>query len=148
MDNTTAGPAWAGGFTGLDDPGFLAERARVRGLLEYQPENSIGRAELERVYAAMTEEFCRRARIAWQPTKPENQRQGGPMENCTRPSTQLLPAQLLAVEVLLADPEMLGNDALEGDLYILRDQLRAATSTEPTVPLAPHSESQNSNQEQ
>jgi hypothetical protein len=32
-------------------------------------------------------------------------------------------ARLLAVEVLLADPEQLGNDALEGDLYILRDQL-------------------------
>jgi hypothetical protein len=32
--------------------------------------------------------------------------------------------RLLAVEVLLTDPESLGNDALEGDLYILRDQLR------------------------
>jgi hypothetical protein len=50
--------------------------------------------------------------------------------------------------VLLADPEMLGNDALEGDLYILRDQLRAATSAEQTVPLAPRSESQNGNPEQ
>jgi len=34
-------------------------------------------------------------------------------------------ARLLAVEVLLAEPEALGNDALEGDLYILRDRLRA-----------------------
>jgi hypothetical protein len=34
-------------------------------------------------------------------------------------------ARLLAVEILLADPESLGNDALETDLYILRDQLRA-----------------------
>jgi hypothetical protein len=33
-------------------------------------------------------------------------------------------ARLLAVEVLLADPEALNNDALEGDLYILRDNLR------------------------
>jgi hypothetical protein len=32
-------------------------------------------------------------------------------------------ARLLAVEVLLAEPESLGNDALETDLYILRDQL-------------------------
>jgi hypothetical protein len=32
-------------------------------------------------------------------------------------------ARLLAVEVLLTDPEQLGNDALEGDLYILRDEL-------------------------
>lgn len=34
-------------------------------------------------------------------------------------------ARLLAVEVLLADPESLGNDALETDLYILREQLQA-----------------------
>ena len=33
-------------------------------------------------------------------------------------------AMLLAVEVLLANPEALGNDALEGDLYCLRDTLR------------------------
>jgi hypothetical protein len=140
MDDTTARPASVGDFTGLDDPGFLAERARVRGLLEHQPENSVGQAELARVYAAMTEEFCRRARIAWQPTKPENQRQGGPMEDCARLSTRLVPAQLLAVEVLLADPEMLGNDALEGDLYILRDQLRAATSAPRELPPGPRSQ--------
>jgi hypothetical protein len=36
-------------------------------------------------------------------------------------------ARLLAVEVLLADPEALRNDALEGDLYILRDQLQMQT---------------------
>ena len=29
-----------------------------------------------------------------------------------------------AVEMLLADPEALGNDALESDLYILREKLR------------------------
>jgi hypothetical protein len=33
-------------------------------------------------------------------------------------------ARLLAVEVLLAQPELLANDALEGDLYILRDKLK------------------------
>ncbi|HEY2075830.1 MAG TPA: hypothetical protein VGH53_05785 [Streptosporangiaceae bacterium] len=37
-------------------------------------------------------------------------------------------ARLLAVEMLLADPEALGNDALEGDLYILRDKLQGAAS--------------------
>jgi len=37
-------------------------------------------------------------------------------------------AMLLVVEVLLADPEALRNDALEGDLYILREQL---TDAEP-----------------
>jgi hypothetical protein len=49
------------------------------------------------------------------------------------PATTTLPdaARLLAVEVLLADPEALGNDALEGDLYILRDQLRNAGPASP-----------------
>jgi hypothetical protein len=37
-------------------------------------------------------------------------------------------ARLLAVEVLLADPEALHNDALEGDLYILRDELRGVSA--------------------
>jgi hypothetical protein len=37
-------------------------------------------------------------------------------------------ARLLAVEVLLAEPELLGNDALESDLYILRDQLQEASA--------------------
>jgi hypothetical protein len=58
-------------FTELDDPAFLDERARVRGLLEYEPENTLGRAELERLYEAMTAEFLRRARIAWAPASEE-----------------------------------------------------------------------------
>jgi hypothetical protein len=32
--------------------------------------------------------------------------------------------RLLAVEVLLAEPQELGMDPLEGDLYVLRDRLR------------------------
>jgi hypothetical protein len=52
-------------FTELDDPAFLAERARVRRLLEHQPEQAIDRDGLERLYDAMTEEFCRRAGIKW-----------------------------------------------------------------------------------
>jgi len=38
-------------------------------------------------------------------------------------------ARLLAVEILLADPEALGNDALEADLYLLRDQPQTPTGT-------------------
>jgi hypothetical protein len=33
-------------------------------------------------------------------------------------------ARLLAVEVLLADPEALGDDVLETCLYLLRDRLQ------------------------
>jgi hypothetical protein len=38
-------------------------------------------------------------------------------------------ARMLAVEILLADPEALGDDVLESCLYILREKLR--TPTEP-----------------
>jgi hypothetical protein len=34
-------------------------------------------------------------------------------------------ARMLAVEILLADPESLGDDVLESCLYILREKLRA-----------------------
>jgi len=40
---------------------------------------------------------------------------------------------LVGVELLLADPEALGNDALEGDLYILRDKL-GDTEPQQTTP--------------
>jgi hypothetical protein len=33
-------------------------------------------------------------------------------------------ARMLAVEILLADPESLGDDVLESCLYILRERLR------------------------
>jgi hypothetical protein len=39
-------------------------------------------------------------------------------------------ARLLAVEVLLAEPTLLGNDALEVDLYLLRDQLRGTVQAD------------------
>jgi hypothetical protein len=35
-------------------------------------------------------------------------------------------ARMVAIEILLADPEALGDDVLESCLYILRDKLRAA----------------------
>jgi hypothetical protein len=36
-------------------------------------------------------------------------------------------ARMLAVEILLAEPEFLGDDVLESCLYVLREKLRAAT---------------------
>jgi hypothetical protein len=38
--------------------------------------------------------------------------------------------RLLAVEVLLTEPQELGMDPLEGDLYVLRDRLRAEAATQ------------------
>jgi hypothetical protein len=37
-------------------------------------------------------------------------------------------AKLVAVEILLAAPESLGDDVLESCLYLLRDRLRATGS--------------------
>ena len=36
-------------------------------------------------------------------------------------------ARMLAVEILLAEPESLGDDVLESCLYVLREKLRAAS---------------------
>jgi hypothetical protein len=36
-------------------------------------------------------------------------------------------ARMLAVEILLAEPESLGDDVLESCLYILREKLRMAS---------------------
>ena len=35
-------------------------------------------------------------------------------------------ARMVAVEILLAEPEALGDDVLEAALYILREKLRAS----------------------
>jgi hypothetical protein len=48
-------------LTKLDDPSFLAERARVRDALEHVPESPELAARLQR----LDEEFIRRARAAW-----------------------------------------------------------------------------------
>jgi hypothetical protein len=58
-------------------------------------------------------------------TSEETKRRVNTMEDITAQ------ARLLAVEVLLAEPELLGNDALEGDLYILRDKLKADVQAVP-----------------
>jgi hypothetical protein len=46
----------------MDDPEFLAERRRVREELERAP---VASAALTARYAALTDEFIRRARAAW-----------------------------------------------------------------------------------
>jgi hypothetical protein len=49
-------------FAKMDDPEFLAERARVREQLERFPEVSV---ELAARYQRLTDEFDRRASAAW-----------------------------------------------------------------------------------
>ena len=64
MDPSTPG-APEPELTELDDPAFLAERRRIRSLLEHTPEHEapLGLAERMR---ELDEEFIRRARLAWQ----------------------------------------------------------------------------------
>jgi hypothetical protein len=51
-------------FTQLSDPVFLAERRRVRELLERTPEHEVSASLADR-YERLTDEFLRRARLAW-----------------------------------------------------------------------------------
>jgi hypothetical protein len=109
-------------FSKLDDSALLSRRAQMRAELERLPVASRGHAVLTARYDRSTQEVNDRARRAWARTEAD------PVSD-TAHGVLVLPARaamLLAVEVLLAEPEALGNDALEGDLYILRDQLRAA----------------------
>ena len=43
-------------------------------------------------------------------------------------------ARMLAVEILLADPEILGDDVLESCLYLLQERLRANASRRQELP--------------
>lgn len=52
----------------LDDPAFLAERRRVRALLEHVLEHEVPPGLAERM-RELDEEFIRRARLAWQDTR-------------------------------------------------------------------------------
>jgi hypothetical protein len=51
-------------FTKMTDPEFLAERRRVREVLEHTPEQEVNAALAER-FEKLDEEFIRRARISW-----------------------------------------------------------------------------------
>lgn len=64
MDAHAPGPAGTD-FGELDDPAFLAERRRVRTLLEGTPGREITPEIAERM-RMLDEEFLRRARLAWQ----------------------------------------------------------------------------------
>ena len=64
-------------LTTLDDDQLISQRAALRGRLERLPPNAGQRAALARQYEALSDEFDRRARAAWQPaeTQPGNTRQ-------------------------------------------------------------------------
>ncbi len=51
-------------FTKMTDPEFLAERRRIREVLEHTPEQEVSAALADR-FEQLNEEFLRRARIAW-----------------------------------------------------------------------------------
>lgn len=118
------GPGTSGDedFAALDDSALLSRRAEMRAALERLPAASPDHAALAALYDLSTREVNDRATRAW--ARPGKQ----PVNDMTQGALALpaRAAMLLAVEVLLADPDALGNDALEGDLYILRDQLRGA----------------------
>jgi hypothetical protein len=56
----------AADYTQLDDPDLFDERRHVREKLERLPPRHPGRTRLTAVLDALTDEFDRRARSAWQ----------------------------------------------------------------------------------
>ena len=105
-----------GEFATLGDPQFLSARAWLRERLQALPEHHADRARLQRAYDAMTREFDRRASRSWTQllTSGSEIRKAQPMDDNAR---------LLAIEVLLAEPEAI-NDILETELYLLREKLQ------------------------
>jgi hypothetical protein len=110
-------------FTQMDDSALLSTREQMRTELQRLPPNSARHAALAALCDASLDELVDRARLAW--TRPGK---GEPMDHMTRARL------LVGVDLLLADPEELGNDALEGDLYILRDKLSGAADTQAGTP--------------
>jgi hypothetical protein len=106
-------------FTSLDDNALFSTREQVRAELERLPPHSAAHAALSARYDASLDELVERARRAW--TRPDGE--GYPMDDLTRARL------LVGVDLLLTSPESLGNDALETDLYVLRDQLQEGTAT-------------------
>lgn len=51
-------------FSAMNDPDFLAERRRVREVLEHTPEHELS-PELTARYQQLDQEFLRRASLAW-----------------------------------------------------------------------------------
>jgi hypothetical protein len=56
----------AADYTQLDDPDLFDERRHVREKLERLPARHADRTRLTKVLDALTDEFDRRARSAWQ----------------------------------------------------------------------------------
>jgi len=108
-------------FAALDDAALLTWRAEVRAELERLPPHSPGHAELTARYDLSTQVVDDRARRAWT-ANPRKE----PTVNDSPAVVSTLPAKaarLLAVEILLAEPETLADDVLESCLYALRERL-------------------------
>ena len=75
-------PAANHDLTKLDDDQLIGQRAALRARLQQLPQNARQRASLATQYDALTTEFDRRARAAWQPAEtrpasaPREQRSG------------------------------------------------------------------------
>ena len=87
----------------LDDFEVIAERRVVSDAI----------AALTEKYRRLCREMTRRETLRWMLLV-------SPFTRLSAPA-----ARMLAVEVLLADPEALGDDVLESSLYLLRERLRS-----------------------
>lgn len=95
----------------MDDSTLISRRQEMRAQLERLPPHSADHGDLQAIYDQSTEVISERARAAWT---------GGLATAGKNAAT----APLLAAEMLLARGDTL-NNALETDLWLLRDQLIA-----------------------
>lgn len=95
----------------MDDSTLISRRQEIRAQLERLPPHSAGHSDLQAIYDQSTEVVSERARAAW-------------MAGLAMAENNTARVRLLAVEMLLAYPDTL-NNALETDLWLLRDQLTA-----------------------
>ncbi len=96
----------------MDDSTLISRRQEIRAQLEQLPPHSAAHTALQAIYDQSTEIISQRARTAW-------------TRGLTTAGKTTATAPLLAVEMLLACADTL-NNALETNLWLLRDQLIAA----------------------
>lgn len=102
-------------FAEMDDSTLISRRQQMRAQLERLPPHSADHADLQAIYDQSTQVINERARAAW-------------TAGLAMAGKNNAAIRLLAVEMLLACPDAL-NNALETDLWLLRDQLIAEQPT-------------------
>lgn len=127
-------PAPTHGLMKLNDDQLISQRAALRARLEQLPLHARRRASLAKQYDALTDEFDRRARAAWQPTETKlhlitketimenGHSNGNDLDVFERTYFERL--RLAAQVIMEAAPDLdLVTDPLEAELQIFKERV-------------------------